>query len=256
MQSHPYAPFIKWAMSTYFRGHWEDAGKSKATMDWLKSFGITAGRVDAFLRRDHQEDSTLPNSLVLDIVELSSSRVRQTLEEEGLLDALLYTWTGLANVYGRVSTPAHREMTRLELVVDAGHALVSARGTGFPGTAAMIRQYWRESERLDLNLIRRGTQGFKHVGSGLELIKLHREVLRPTKRAGKPAPKRSVQRMVPQERNEPRTSPAPGKVAPKSPYDADRLPALPTSGARMGESAGRDYGLFGNWRDHWRNMLD
>ncbi|WP_223994846.1 hypothetical protein [Arthrobacter sp. NicSoilB11] len=118
----------------------------------------------------------------MDILELSNSKVRQTLKDEYLLDALLHTWNSLADVYGRAATPANREVARLQLMVEAGHALIMAEGTGYPGEETLLRRYWLETEMLDLSRIHKGTADFKDVGSDLEYIKRQRKELpqRPT----------------------------------------------------------------------------
>ena len=40
----------------------------------------------------------MPNALVMDILELSNSKVGKTLKDEYLLDGLLHTWAALAEV--------------------------------------------------------------------------------------------------------------------------------------------------------------
>ena len=256
MKSHPYAPFIKWAMTTYFRGHWEDVGKSKATFDWVKSIGITAGRVDMFLRLDHSLGHTLPNSLVMDIVELSSSPLRRTLAENGLLDALLSTWKEMADVYGRVSAPADREMARLGLLMEWGNAVVHLPGNEFPGGNALVRQYWQERGRLDLDLLRPGRDNFKYVGMVVNLLSLHRRMLRSTEPIIRSSQGRTSNQSLPESRNEATSLVASGRDAQERAFERDRLPKLPTSDSRWkSASTSLADGLFGNWRDHWDNTL-
>lgn len=256
MKSHPYAPFIKWAMTTYFRGHWEDVGKSKATFDWVKSIGITAGRVDMFLRLDHSLGRTMPNSLVMDIVELSSSPLRRTLAENGLLDALLSTWKEMADVYGRVSAPADREMARLGLLMEWGNAVVHLPGKEFPGGNALVRQYWQERGRLDLDLLRPGRDNFKYVGIVVNLLSLHRRMLRSTEPIIRSSQGRTSNQSLPESRNEATSLVASGRDAQERAFERDRLPKLPTSDSRWkSASTSLADGLFGNWRDHWDNTL-
>jgi hypothetical protein len=79
MAAHPYAPFVQWATFSYFRGSWHDLDISKPTMAWIRSFGVTAARIDRFLKLGHSGGHTLPNSLVLDIIELENSPLSRAL---------------------------------------------------------------------------------------------------------------------------------------------------------------------------------
>ncbi|MFF1883777.1 hypothetical protein ACFVVC_20140 [Pseudarthrobacter sp. NPDC058196] len=107
----------------------------------------------------------------MDILELSNSKVLQTLKDEDLLDALLHTWCALTDVYGKTATPADLEVARLQLLAEAGHALIMAQGMKYPGAETLLRRYWREAELLDLSRIHKGSAGFKGVGADLEYIK-------------------------------------------------------------------------------------
>jgi hypothetical protein len=198
----------------------------------------------------------MPNALVMDILELSNSKVRQMLKDEYVLDALLHTWSALADLYGRAATPADREVARLQLMLEAGHALIMAKGTGYPGEGTLLRRYWLETDLLDLAQIRKGTPGFKDVGSDLEYIKRQRKDLpqRPTpvqvRQQQQPTKSTSAHRKTPT----PSANPRPGTRTPAQ--DPDRLPPLPTSGRRWRNPAGDlNDGLYGNWRDHWDNTL-
>ncbi|TDT74689.1 hypothetical protein DFO47_11248 [Arthrobacter sp. AG258] len=256
MKSHPYALFINWTAATFIKERRQRAGQSQATLTWLRAYGITAARVDAFLRLSREHSATMPNGLVLDILELSSSKVRQTLKDEYLLDALLNTWSAVADVYGRTAVPADRELARLQLLVEAGHALIMAQGMEYPGAETFLRRYWMETDLLDLSRIHKGTPGFKDVGRDLEYIKWLRKDL----------PKR----LAPVQAVEQPLCVKPTSVQGKSPnpsanqrqgtstsaQDEDRLPTLPTSSRHWRDpSANATYGLFGNWRDHWDNTL-
>jgi hypothetical protein len=53
MTAHPYAPFIQWVAFSYFRGSWHDLDIPKPTMAWIRSFGVTAARIDRFLKLGH-----------------------------------------------------------------------------------------------------------------------------------------------------------------------------------------------------------
>lgn len=145
MKSHPYARFITWTAATYIEERQPGTGQSPAVLTWLRAYGITAARVEAFLRLSGQRSATMPNALVMDILELSNSKVRQTLKDEYLLDAQLHTWSSLADLYGRAATPADREVARLQLMLEAGHALIMAEGTGYPGEGTLLRRYWLET---------------------------------------------------------------------------------------------------------------
>ncbi|MDQ1060359.1 ribosomal protein L39E [Arthrobacter globiformis] len=256
MKSHPYAFFIKWTAATYIEERRPGAGQSQAVLTWLRAYGITAARVEAFLRLSREDSATMPNALVMDILELGNSKVRQTLKDEYLLDALLHTWGALADVYGRAATPAGREVARLQLLVEAGHALIMAQGMGYPGTETLLRRYWRETELLDLSRIHKGTPGFKDVGRDLEYIKRHRKEL----------PKRPVPVQALQQQQTIKPTSAQGKIpnpsASQRPgtftsvQDEDRLPDLPTSRRHWrNPSENLNDGLFGNRRDHWDNTL-
>lgn len=256
MKSHPYALFIKWTAATYTQECLPGVRHSQAELGWLRAYGITAARVEAFLRLSHEHSITMPNALVMDILELGNSKVRQTLKDEHLLDALLHTWGALADVYGKAAAPADREVARLQLLGEASHALIMAQGMGYPGAETLLRRYWRETELLDLSRIHKGTPGFRDVGRDLEYIKQQRKDLpnRPTpvqaphqQQFTNPA---SVQRMT-------ATPSANQRADTATPaQDEDRLPALPTSGRHWRNSSEKLIdGLFGNWRDHWDNTL-
>ncbi|MBT2555909.1 hypothetical protein [Arthrobacter sp. ISL-5] len=256
MKSHPYALFTKWTAATYIEERRPGARQSQAILTWLRAYGITAARVDAFLRLSREHSATMPNGLVMDILELSSSKVRQTLKDEYLLDALLNTWGALADVYGRTATPADRELARVLLLVEAGHALIMAQGMVYPGAETLLRKYWRETDLLDLSRIHKGAPGFKDVGRDLEYIKRLRKDL-----PKRPAPVQAVQQ--PQcikptsvQGKSPNPSANQRQGTSTSAHDEDRLPDLPTSGRHWrNPSANVTYGLFGNWRDHWDNTL-
>jgi len=212
--------------------------------------------VDAFLRLNGQHSTTMPNALVMDILELSNSKVRQTLKDEYLLDALLHTWCALTDLYGRAATPADREVARLQLMLEAGHALIMAEGTGYPGEETLLKRYWLETDLLDLSQIHKGAQGFKDVGSDLEYIKRQRRNLpqRPipvqVRRQQQPIKPTSAHSKTPT----PSANPRPDTCTPAQ--DPDRLPPLPTSGRPLRNPSGDpNYGLYGNWRDHWDNTL-
>lgn len=187
MKSTPYALFIKWTAATYTEERLPGAGHSQAVLGWLRAYGITAARVEAFLRLSHEHSITMPNALVMDILELGNSKVRQTLKDEYLLDALLHTWGALADVYGKAATPADREVARLQLLVEAGHALIMAQGMRYPGAETLLRRYWRESELLDLSRVHKGTPGFKDVGRDLEYIKGRERIFRRGRRRCMPS---------------------------------------------------------------------
>lgn len=256
MKTHPYALFTNWTAATYIKERRRGAGQSQATLTWLRAYGITAARVQAFLRLSREHSATMPNGLVMDILELSNSKVRQTLKDEYLLDALLNTWSALADVYGRTAVPADRELARIQLLVEAGHALVMAQGMEYPGAETFLKRYWTETDLLDLSRIHKGHTGFKDVGRDLDYIKRLRKDL--PKRL---APVQAVQQplcikptSVQGESPNPSANQRQGNST--SAQDEDRLPTLPTSGRHWRDpSANATYGFFGNWRDHWANTL-
>jgi hypothetical protein len=256
MKSHPYARFINWTAATYIEERQPGTGQSQAILTWLRAYGITATRVDAFLRLSHEHAATMPNPLVMDILELSNSRVRQTLKDEYLLDALLHTWGALADIYGKAGTPADREMTRLLLLGEAGHALIMAQGMSYPGAETLLRMYRMETGLLDLSQIHKGTAGFKNVGRLLQDAKRQRKVL-PKQPTPVPAPQKQ-QRIQPSAPQKKTSQPSINQrsATPAAAHDEDRLPDLPTSDRRWHyPSDNLNYGLFGNWRDHWDNTL-
>lgn len=256
MKSHPYARFFTWTAATYIEERQPGTGQSPAILTWLRAYGITAARVDAFLRLSGQHSTTMPNALVMDILELSNSKVRQTLKDEYLLDALLHTWSSLADLYGRAATPADREVARLQLMLEAGHALIMAEGTGYPGEGTLLRRYWLETDLLDLSQIHKSAPGFKDIGSDLEYIKRQRKEL-----PHRPTPVHVPQQQQPTKATSARSktptsspNPRPGTRTPAQ--DPDRLPPLPTSGRHWRDPfVDLNDGLYGNWRDHWDNTL-
>lgn len=256
MNSNPYSRFINWTDAAYIQERLPEAEESQATHEWLKAYGITAARMDVFLRLFRDHSTTMPNALVLDILELSNSQVRQTLEDEYLLDALLHTWSALAEVYGKAATPAERELARLQLLIEFGHALLMAQDRAYPGTVTLRARYWQECELLDVTRISRSTPGFKDVGRDLEHM---RQLRRDVQKRYLPPQASRHQRAVRPVSGQRKTA---DTVTPKHdglkgiPYDLDRLPDLPVSRPhrRDGRSSMTD-GLFGNWRDHWDNTL-
>ena len=256
MKSHPYALFTNWTAATYIKERRPGAGQSQATPTWLRAYGITAARVDAFLRLSREHSATMPNALVLDILELSNSKVRQTLKDEYLLDALLNTWSALTDVYGRAAVPADRELARIQLLVEAGHALIMEQGMEYPGAGALLRRYWTETDLLDLSRIHKGTPGFRDVGRDLEYMKQLRTDL-PKRLAPKHAAQQSLSiKPTSVQVKSPNPSANQRQDTPTSAQDEDRLPPLPTGGRQWSDpSANATYGLFGNWREHWDNTL-
>lgn len=256
MKSHPYAPFIKWAMTTYFRGHWDDVGKSKATFDWVKSIGITAVEWTCFCALiipwaapcQIRWSWTSLNSVVHRCDELWLKMV--------CLTHCLVLGKEMADVYGRVSAPADREMARLGLLMEWGNAVVHLPGNEFPGGNALVRQYWQERGRLDLDLLRPGRDNFKYVGIVVNLLSLHRRMLRSTEPIIRSSQGRTSNQSLPESRNEATSLVASGRDAQERAFERDRLPKLPTSDSRWkSASTSLADGLFGNWRDHWDNTL-
>lgn len=242
MNSHSYALFINWTAATYLEERRPGAGQSQAIRTWLRAYGVTAARVGAFLRLSPKHSATMPNELVMDILELGNSKVRQTLKDEYLLDALLHTWGALADVYGRAASPADREVARLLFLDEAGHALIMAQGMGYPGEETLLRKYWLETELLDLSRIRKGTSGFKDVGKHLEYIKRQRKDL-----PKRPAPAQAEQQ--PQSKNpvsvqgKTPTPPVNQRANTSSPIQGrDRLPVLCTE---IGVTTGTTHCLNG-----------
>lgn len=256
MNSYSYALFIKWTAATYLEERRPGTGRSQTIHTWLRAYGVTAARVEAFLRLSPKHSATMPNGLVMDILELGNSKVRQTLKDEYLLDALLHTWGALADVYGRAASPADREVARLLFLDESGHALIMAQGMGYPGAETLLRKYWLETELLDLSQIRKSTPGFKDVGKHLEYIKRQRKDLpkrpAPVQAGQQPQPKNPVSA-----RGETPTPPVNKRaITSRLIQDRDRLPVLPTSGwHRRNPSENLIDGLYGNWRDHWDNTL-
>lgn len=256
MKSHPYTRFITWTAATYIEERRPGTKQSESILIWLRAYGVTAARVDAFLRLSYGHVATMPIAMVMDILELSNSKVRQTLKDEYLLDALLNTWDALADMYGKAGTPADRELVRLRLLGEAGHALIMAQGMTYPGAESLLRKYQTDTELLDLSQIHKGTPGFKRVGILLQEIKRQRKVLpkQPT-----PGPVSQKQRLIPTAAAQKRTplppmDPHSGNTAVA--HDEDRIPDLPTRGrCRHNPSDNLNFGMFGNWRDHWDNTL-
>lgn len=249
MTAHPYAPFVQWAAFSYFRGSWHDPDMSKPTMAWIRSFGVTAARIDRFLKLGHSSGHTLPNSLVLDIIELENS----PLSNDDCLSGLLRTWTAMADVYGRVTTPSELEMSRLDLLADWGHALMGLPGSGFPGGAVMVTQYLDERRRLDLSQLRKDEDDFKYVGLVLKLLKLQEQLVWPLQSVARPA-QQQAGRPIAGARKAPTSGAARNQCTQNSDYEDDRLPCLPTS-RRIEPLANVAYELYGNWREDWRNTL-
>lgn len=254
MTAHPYAPFIQWIAFSYFRGSWHDLDIPKTTMAWIRSFGVTAAPIDRFLKLGHSRGNTLPNSLVLDIIELANSPLSKALNDD-CLKGMLNTWAAMADVYGQGTTPSELEMNRLDLLADWGHALVGLPGSGFPGGTVMVTRYVDERRRLDLSQLRKDKTDFKYVGLMLELVRLQEQLVWPLTSVARPA-QQQAGRPAAGARKEPASGAARNQCTRNSVYEHDRLPCLPTSGRRWIEpSANLAYELYGNWREDWRNTL-
>lgn len=257
MNSNPYSRFINWTDATYIQERRPDTEEAQATHEWLKAYGITAARMEVFLRLFRDRSTIMPNALVLDILEPSNSQVRQTLEDEYLLDALLHTWSALAEVYGKAASPAERELARLQLLIESGQALLMAQGQAYPGTGTLLARYWQESGQLDLTQIPRSTPGFKDIGTDLEFMRLlRRDVQKRYLPPQASRHKRAVQPVSGQRKTADTAAAQHDGGLKGIAYDEDRLPDLPVSRPhwRDGRSSMTD-GLFGNWRDHWDNTL-
>ncbi|MCF3140813.1 hypothetical protein LRQ04_16275 [Paenarthrobacter sp. AR 02] len=268
MKIHQYSNFIEWTANTYLEERKHADKDSQETRCWLRSYGITAGRVNAYLRGRQGSGATMPNSLVMDILEIGHSKERETVEELYSIDALLSTWSALAQVYGRTATPAELEVARVELIAEAAYALIMTAAQGFPGRGSLLRLYWQESELLDLTLIRKSTPGLSSVGANLELIKRFRKDL-PKKPKSLHLPRRrktlegASQPITPVDQGavqpvaDPKSDiPTAKSITPVDPYGEDRLPALPTSGRHWSEpSKNSFYWVYGNWPDRWDNTL-
>ncbi|MFF1832347.1 hypothetical protein [Paenarthrobacter sp. NPDC058040] len=251
MKKHQYAPFIEWAAATFIKERRQSATPSPATLAWLRAYGITAGRVDVFLRHGLGHSATMPNGLVMDILELSNSNEREAVEEDYVIDAMLHTWTALAQVYGRTATPSELEVARLQLMVEAGYALIMADGTKFPGGGRLLRLYWRENALLDLTRIERGPHDLKIIALSVELDKSQRRALPRPDCVAAPQlqPRLEASRQL--------SGLEPNSTATSvQTYDEDRLPVLPIMGRHWHDpSRNLAYGLYGNWRDRWDNTL-
>lgn len=252
MTAHHYAPFVQWAAFSYFRGSWHDLDMSKPTMAWIRSFGVTAARIDRFLKLGHSGGHTLPNSLVLDIIELENSPLSRALNDD-CLKGLLRTWIAMADVYGRVTTPSELEMSRLDLLGDWGHSLVRLPGSGFPGGTVMVTQYLDERRRLDLSQLRKDKNDFKYVGLVLELLRLQEQLVWPLQSVARPAQQQEG-RPIAGARKARNSGAARNQCSRNSEYEDDRLPCLPTS-RRIEPPANLAHELYGNWREDWRNTL-
>lgn len=64
MKSHPYALFIQWTAAAYAEERLSDSVPSQAVLVWLRAYGITAARVEAFLRLSPEHSTTMLSAMV------------------------------------------------------------------------------------------------------------------------------------------------------------------------------------------------
>lgn len=141
--------------------------------EWSQCFSATAARIDRFLQLGHEGSQTLPQSLVLDIIELDQAGLTDTLNAEGLLKNFVLFWGAVADVYGSTGTSFQIEAKRLDLLMEWSLLLTTLPGSAYPGLKLLGSRYRCERARLALTKLRKGKTAFAQVALCLQLVREH-----------------------------------------------------------------------------------
>lgn len=223
----------------------------RGILEWTVGFSATAARVDRFLQLGHGGSMVLPQSLVLDIIELDQAALTDALDPEGLLKNIVFFWDAVADVYGSTGTSSQTEAKRLDLLMEWSLLLTALPGSSYPGMKLLGSRYRHERGRLALTKLRKENTDYSRVALSLQLVQEHEATL-GMRWDMKSAVFTRVDETVgrgPQSRRElPLES-----AAEPMPSRPGFQPAAANRG-HMQEPA-LSFELHGNWRDHWRNTL-
>ncbi|MBD8043352.1 hypothetical protein H9638_05945 [Arthrobacter sp. Sa2BUA2] len=168
---HPYAPFIDWSLRQKVPGLQRNGVMTTTGKEWLCQLGVVAGRVDRYLAKGHPGARIMPNSLVMDILELELSPYADFAPEDPRR-ALIDTWSGLADVYG--TPPSNlQELTRLNLLADWAEAITTPVGGSYPGQHQLKICFPHEMRRVDLTKMDGQPHDPELLDNLLKLLKMY-----------------------------------------------------------------------------------
>lgn len=133
--------------------------------------GVVAGRIDRYLAIGHPAPRVMPNSLVLDILELEQSPYAGFPVDDPRR-ALIDTWSGLAGVYG-TSLKEGLKLRSLSLLVDWAEAVMTPVSPEFPGNDRLESSFQHELRRLDLCWLDRQRHSSGEAATLAELLALY-----------------------------------------------------------------------------------
>lgn len=193
----------------------------------------------------------LPQSLVLDIIELDQAALTDALDPEGVLKNIVFFWDAVADVYGSTGTSSQTEAKRLDLLMEWSLLLTALPGSSYPGMKLLGSRYRHERGRLALTKLRKEKVNFAHAMSGLQLVQEREATLGLCWDIQSASFTRNVESAgeglnyaaQPQHK-------CGGKA-----IDRDPKFSVAASIARAAEKPNFNFELFGNWQDHWSNTV-
>jgi hypothetical protein len=251
MNEQDITPYLNWTQNMLRNEKRPVVSRMLGIREWTLCFSATAARVDRYLQLGHEGSKTLPQSLVLDVIELDQAALTDALDAEGLLKNFVFFWSAVADVYGSTGTSSQIEAKRLDLLAEWSLLLTALPGSSYPAVKLLAPRYRHERARLALTKLRKEKTDFAHVVLGLQLVQEHEATLgmrwhmqsasfaridetpgRRLKSARQPRAERS------------------GKLVNRDPQFS-----VAASIVRAAEERTQGFELYGNWRDHWRNTM-
>ena len=241
-------PYVIWTKNMLRNDERPVVARMPGIHEWSLCFGATAARIDRFLQLGHAGYKALPQSLVLDIIELDQAVLTDALATEGLLKNFVFFWSALADVYGSIGTDSQTEAMRLDLLVEWSLLLTALPGSSYPGVKLLAPRYRHERARLALVKLRKEKIDFAHVALGLQLVQEQEATL------GMRWDARSAAFMGTAGQGLKRACQPRNKCGGKL---VNREPEYAVTGSfvRSLDPSTFRFELYGNWRDHWRNTL-
>ncbi len=244
-------PYLNWTKNMLRNEERPVVSRMPGIREWTVCLSATAARIHRFLQLGHEGSKTLPQFLVLDIIELDQAALTDALDDEGLLKNFVFFWSAVADVYGSTGTSSQTEAKRLDLLVEWSLLLTALPGSSYPGVKLLALRYRHERARLALTKLRKENNDFAHVALSLQLVQEHEATL-----GMRWEMKSAVFTRVdetdgggPQNR---RQLP-PEFAAEAMPSRPGFRPAAATRGHMQEPTLLLE--LHGNWRDHWTNTL-
>lgn len=222
--------------------------RTPGIQEWVRSFCATAARIDRFLQLGHRRSRALPQSLVLDVIELDQAELTDALDAEGLLKNFVLFWGAVADVYGITRKASELEAYRLDLLVEWSLLLTALSGSGYPGMKLLGSPYGHERARLALTKLRKGEADFANVALGLQLV---------TEREAELGIRWNGQSGAFTRRDEDATGEQSSRQQLSEPgrkYEGQYLvSSVAAKYSVYVEEPTLRFELYGNWQDHWRN---